>query len=103
MAEDAHTGLQIDVLPAQVQQPTFPEFAISTNISGWSLVILIGLSSNCRQRVSASGLMHCDAASFACKSAQKESGPDETRTRDLRHARAALSRLSYGPVKPKQS
>lgn len=31
------------------------------------------------------------------------SGPDETRTRDLRHARAALSQLSYGPKKPLQS
>jgi hypothetical protein len=33
----------------------------------------------------------------------KGSGPDETRTRDLRHARAALSRLSYGPWKLQQS
>ena len=31
------------------------------------------------------------------------SGPDETRTRDLRHARAALSRLSYGPWKHQKS
>jgi hypothetical protein len=35
---------------------------------------------------------------FTCKSAKKESGPDETRTRDLRHAKAALSQLSYGPL-----
>jgi hypothetical protein len=38
-----------------------------------------------------------DVPPFTCKASQKESGPDETRTRDLRHARAALSRLSYGP------
>ena len=30
-------------------------------------------------------------------------GPEGTRTPGLRHARAALSRLSYGPAKPKQS
>ena len=41
--------------------------------------------------------------SFTCKSQQKRSGPEGTRTPDLRHARAALSRLSYGPAKPQQS
>jgi hypothetical protein len=35
---------------------------------------------------------------FTCKPKEKESGPDETRTRDLRHAKAALSQLSYGPL-----
>ena len=34
---------------------------------------------------------------------EKERGPDETRTRDLRHARAALSQLSYGPGRPRLS
>jgi hypothetical protein len=43
------------------------------------------------------------SSSFTCKTQQILSGPDETRTRDLRHARAALSRLSYGPVRPEQS
>ena len=43
------------------------------------------------------------AVVLCCKTVGFRSGPDETRTRDLRHARAALSRLSYGPVKPKQS
>jgi hypothetical protein len=35
--------------------------------------------------------------------ADLKSGPEGTRTPDLRHARAALSRLSYGPVKSQQS
>jgi hypothetical protein len=35
---------------------------------------------------------------FPCKTGGFRSGPDETRTRDLRHAKAALSQLSYGPV-----
>jgi hypothetical protein len=34
---------------------------------------------------------------FTCKTQEFESGPDETRTRDLCHAKAALSQLSYGP------
>jgi hypothetical protein len=34
-----------------------------------------------------------------CKSEVFKGGPDETRTRDLRHAKAALSQLSYGPKK----
>ena len=33
----------------------------------------------------------------------KKSGPEGTRTPGLRHARAALSRLSYGPWKHQQS
>ena len=40
---------------------------------------------------------------FTCKHKEKGCGPDETRTRDLRHARAALSRLSYGPMMRQQS
>ena len=34
---------------------------------------------------------------FTCKPKDLRSGPDETRTRDLCHAKAALSQLSYGP------
>jgi hypothetical protein len=48
-----------------------------------------------------SGLV--DDLRFTCKSLEKESGPEGTRTPDLRHARAALSRLSYGPLEPQQS
>ena len=35
---------------------------------------------------------------FPCKSKGKRSGPEGTRTPDLRHAKAALSQLSYGPT-----
>jgi hypothetical protein len=44
-----------------------------------------------------------DLSRFTCRSTEKESGPEGTRTPDLRHARAALSRLSYGPLEPQQS
>ena len=40
---------------------------------------------------------------FTCKTADFRSGPDETRTRDLCHAKAALSQLSYGPDRHQQS
>jgi hypothetical protein len=40
---------------------------------------------------------------ITCKYAISGSGPDETRTRDLRHAKAALSQLSYGPGRPRLS
>ena len=40
---------------------------------------------------------------FYLQIAEKKSGPEGTRTPDLRHARAALSRLSYGPLEPQQS
>ena len=52
-------------------------------------------------------LEHTDAfpqsSRLTCKSPQKGSGPEGTRTPGLRHARAALSRLSYGPWKHQQS
>ena len=40
---------------------------------------------------------------FTCKNRDSRSGPDETRTRDLCHAKAALSQLSYGPEEDAQS
>ena len=39
----------------------------------------------------------CLPRSFTCKTQLFLGGPDETRTRDLCHAKAALSQLSYGP------
>ena len=49
-------------------------------------------------------LLTADAAGFLLVvGGVSVSGPDETRTRDLRHARAALSRLSYGPWKHQKS
>ncbi len=40
-------------------------------------------------------------SAFYLQITEKKSGPDETRTRDLCHAKAALSQLSYGPkIKP---
>src|SRR5215207_1503639 len=41
----------------------------------------------------------CLPRSFTCKTQLFLGGPDETRTRDLCHAKAALSQLSYGPKK----
>jgi hypothetical protein len=51
--------------------------------------VLVGLSSNCRQRdpILVSDLF--GVLRFTCKWEEKGSGPDETRTRDLRRAKSS--------------
>jgi|SRR5687767_1226793 hypothetical protein len=56
----------------------------------------------CTKALEHAGAFSCSSR-FTCKSTEKESGPEGTRTPGLRHARAALSRLSYGPLEPQQS
>jgi hypothetical protein len=50
----------------------------------------------CTKALEHAGTISCSSR-FTCKTGAFRSGPEGTRTPDLRHARAALSRLSYGP------